>query len=192
MSDYLYNEIGIDGKEGTYSVGDWKKIAIHDENHIAGFFGEFRFLSNFHKCNVWYEGLMYPSTECAYQAGKVLPKYRHNFIDISSAQSKNEWKRYPLIDSSATEWDLRKNTVMCSVVFQKFLQHEDLRKKLLSTGNKKLIELNWWGDKWFGVDCRTNIGENFLGKILEKTRSYFIGQDELALQRPNQSNNFIT
>jgi ribA/ribD-fused uncharacterized protein len=187
----LYNEIGIDGTIGSYVNGDWKKIAIHDDNQISGFFGEYRYLSNFHKCDVWYEGLLYPSTECAYQASKVLPEHRKYFINISSAQSKVEWKHHPLVDSSAKEWDARKNLVMCSVVFQKFLQNEELRNKLLQTGNKRLAELNWWGDEWFGVNCRTKKGKNFLGKILEKTRTYFIDSDILTSQQMDKDSPFI-
>jgi predicted NAD-dependent protein-ADP-ribosyltransferase YbiA (DUF1768 family) len=51
----------------------WKKIAVHDDKNVKGFFGNFRFLSNFHVCAIEYEGLIYPSTENAYQASKVVP-----------------------------------------------------------------------------------------------------------------------
>lgn len=44
---------------------------------------------------------------------------------------------------------------------EKFLQHEELRNKLSQTGNKRLAELNWWGDEWFGVNCRTKKGKIF-------------------------------
>ena len=30
----------------------WRNIAIHDENNVKGFFAEYRFLSNFHKCKI--------------------------------------------------------------------------------------------------------------------------------------------
>ena len=77
-------------------------------------------------------------------------------------------------------------------MFQKFLQHEELRNKLIETGNKRLVELNWWGDVWFGVHCITNKGKNFLGKILEKTRTYFIDNDTLMRQQMETKSSFIS
>ncbi len=63
-------------------------------------------------------------------------------------------------------WNARKNQVMEGIVFQKFVQNPILLKKLLLTEKHSLVEANWWNDTWFGVDCKTNEGNNYLGKIL--------------------------
>jgi predicted NAD-dependent protein-ADP-ribosyltransferase YbiA (DUF1768 family) len=43
-----------------------------DENKIQGFFGEYRWLSNFWPVKIHFEEKTYPSVEHAYQAAKCL------------------------------------------------------------------------------------------------------------------------
>ena len=52
--------------------GKERDYVIHDDNYIKGFFGEYRWLSNFEPCKVFYEGFEYSSSENAYQAAKSL------------------------------------------------------------------------------------------------------------------------
>jgi predicted NAD-dependent protein-ADP-ribosyltransferase YbiA (DUF1768 family) len=47
---------------------------------------------------------------------------------------------------------------------------DPLKSRLLNTGDSELIEGNWWGDKFWGVDERTGVGKNNLGKILMEIR----------------------
>ena len=173
MSDLMFNEVPVIGNE--YSKGDWQKIAVHDEVSVKGFFGDYRFLSNFYDSPVYYEGLLYRSTECAYQAAKLLPHYRPLLQNVSSATSKKTWKSFgedSLYDNCSDEWDGRKYDVMSSVVFDKFLRNKVLRQKLLDTGDKFLEETNWWNDCTWGVDRKLG-GTNWLGKILMNTRTYW-------------------
>jgi hypothetical protein len=72
MSDLMFNEVPLEGKK-FYRFGDWKEYAIHDSHLIHGFFGDYRWLSNFHSCPVYFDGLLYPSSENAYQAAKLSP-----------------------------------------------------------------------------------------------------------------------
>lgn len=136
---------------------------------VFGFFKEHRFLSNFHICPVSYEGYLYPSSENAYQAQKVQPKFRENFITMSPAESKAEWKSYPVL-YTPEEWDYKKYTIMKKIVGVKFLSNPSLSKLLLDTGDLYLEETNWWGDTYWGV-FKDN-GQNNLGKILQDVRSF--------------------
>ncbi len=135
------------------------------KNGIYGFQDEYRFLSNFHTCPVYYEGLLYPSTENAYQASKLTDVYlRHQFLDCASNRAKmigNTIKATP-------EHYRLKIEIMFLINFDKFHRNHDLKVKLLATGNRYLEETNAWKDDFWGV--YNGKGENNLGKVLMKVR----------------------
>lgn len=150
----------------------WRQIATHDDKNVKGFFGPYRFLSNFFPTFVEYEGLFYPSSENAYQAAKVAPKNRPQFQKCSAKESKNLWKEIGTVYNPGV-WDVVKRAIMQKVVFDKFLRNLELRRMLLETGDKFLEETNWWHDTYWGVDAKLG-GANNLGRILTATRNYFI------------------
>jgi ribA/ribD-fused uncharacterized protein len=170
MSELMFNETPVVGN--FYKFGDWKLYAIHDNDNVKGFFGDYRWLSNFHGCPVYFEGLLYPSSENAYQAAKIDSDFRHHLQACSSNQSKKEWKKHPLMDSSKEEWDGRRYEVMSIILFDKFYRNKELRQKLLDTGNKFLEETNHWKDTFWGVDIKLG-GQNNLGKLLMKIREFW-------------------
>ncbi len=170
MSDLMFNEIPVVGD--YYKFGDWKLYAVHDDKNIKGFFGDYRWLSNFHKCQVYFEGLLYPSSENAYQASKLELYYRHHLQTCTVEKSKKIWKNYPLLDDSKEEWDGRKYDVMAGILFEKFNRNKELRQKLLDTGTKYLEETNHWKDVYWGVDIKLG-GQNNLGKLLMKIREFW-------------------
>lgn len=69
------------------------EYAIHDDKRVCGFFGPFRWLSNFFPAKVHYEGLDYPSVEYAYQAAKWPQNKRDEFTRITAGQSKRLGKK---------------------------------------------------------------------------------------------------
>ena len=160
---------------------NWKELvrsySVWDDNNIKGFNGfkeeEFGWLSNFYKCDVRFNGRLFPSVENAYQAEKVTEEHRDNFINCSPVESKKLWKRYQLTDESKEGWNSRKRDVMLACVFDKFYRNGKLRQKLLNTGNKYLEETNHWGDVEWGVYNKTGEGKNILGKILMSVRNCF-------------------
>ena len=68
-----------------------------------------------------------------------------------------------------------KYDLMVDVCYAKFTQNEDLKEKLLATGDEYLEEGNNWGDRIWGTV--NGEGENRLGKILMKVR------DELMMDQ---------
>jgi ribA/ribD-fused uncharacterized protein len=185
MSDLLYNEIPVVGNE--YKAGDWQKIAQHDDNNVKGFFGDYRYLSNFFNSPVYYEGLLYRSSEAAYQAAKLLPHFRPALQSVPSATAKKIWKTFgegSLYDSFPEEWDERKYDVMSVVVFDKFYRNKFLRTELLNTGHKYLEESNWWKDSYWGVDVKAG-GLNMLGKILMNVRKFWADSPSPNFSRGN-------
>lgn len=137
---------------------------------INKFSGEYRFLSNFWPAPIIFEGVIYPSSEHLYQALKtVIPEEREQVRNTATAAlAKRLGKQLSLRDDWNDDLKLKNMEI---VVRAKFTQHPDLAEKLKNTSPHNLIEGNWWGDTFFGVDQKTSKGENHLGKILMKIRS---------------------
>jgi ribA/ribD-fused uncharacterized protein len=140
--------------------------SIVTDTAIKGFFGQYRFLSNFHLAPVTYERVVYPSTEHAYQAAKHLPGRRHE-CGLMDALAAKHWGATAVLDKE--EWDKKKLKVMYDVIFDKFQYHARLKQKLLETGDKEIVELNDWGDQLWGV-TEDGVGRNLLGRVLMLVR----------------------
>lgn len=132
---------------------------------ISEFAFEYSFLSNFHECKVDYQGLSYNSSESAYQAQKVVNEdKKKEFQYYHPGKAKRQGRKL----KARTDWDNVKNQYMYEIVLAKFLQNDDIRKKLIDTGDAILIEGNTWNDTYWGV-CN-GVGDNHLGKILMQVR----------------------
>ena len=140
-----------------------QKVQVHDENNIKGFFGEYRWLSNFHVCQIFNknQSMCFSSTEAAYMARKSLDQ---NIINKFEILSPKEARKYGQEIQLRPDWEEIKLKVMYEVNLEKYIRNKDLRQKLIDTGNKHLEETNWWRDKFWGTHFGE--GENNLGKIL--------------------------
>lgn len=139
---------------------------VHDEKKIGGFVGSYRWLSNFFKCRVEWEGRVYTSSEAAYQSGKYPPAERDVFTTLDPDPAKKLSRTKPY-DTAA--WETRKERTMREVLWAKFSQNPELAAQLLATGDRVLEETNWWGDKVWGVF--QGEGQNLLGKQLMEIRA---------------------
>ncbi len=128
---------------------------------------QYRFLSNFYTCVVHYDGIIYPSSEHAYQAAKTTDfTLRQVIANMDTpGQTKSAGKRLSIREG----WNTIKFNIMSEIVLIKFATSASLRLKLLGTGDAELIEGNTWGDQYWGV-CNGK-GENNLGKILMHVRN---------------------
>lgn len=166
----LFNEVGLSGAE--YRKGQWEEIAVHNEKEIRGFFGPYRFLSNFWPARVILDGVVYGSVEVAFQASKWKPENREYFLTCTNKESIDHNRKNNPNLYTAEGWDAIKIEVMCGLVKQKFDKalNPDNHAKLMETGDKFLEEKNWWGDDFWGV-VLSGEGQNNLGKILMEVRS---------------------
>lgn len=146
---------------------------------ITEFQREYRWLSNFYPAVVLYKGVQYSSVEHAYMSAKS----DSNFFAFASKKELN-WKEFcqDSSNSPATikrmsrkitlvdNWDDIKLQVMEECLRSKFSQ-DPFKIMLLETGDQHLQEGNWWSDVYWGVNLKTNKGENNLGKLIMKIRT---------------------
>jgi ribA/ribD-fused uncharacterized protein len=177
----LQESMGTSKRDNTELI---KLCSSHNDQEIRGFFGEYRWLSNFHMCDVYYKGALYPSSEHAYMSAKsnriadkkIFQKISGSggeHIGPSAAQARKMGQNITLRE----DWEQVKSSVMLECLISKFTNNEDLKNKLLETENKYLEETNWWMDRFYGVDYKTGQGQNMLGRCLMKVRRFL--QDEL-------------
>ncbi len=134
---------------------------------IKEFTGKYDFLSNFYKSQVEYEGIVYPTSEHAYQAAKSLNLEVKK--DVAAIPSPSGAKKYGKTIQLRKDWEFVKLKIMYEIVSSKF-KNSELAKKLLDTGDAILEEGNNWYDTYWGIYIPTGKGENNLGKILMTVR----------------------
>jgi ribA/ribD-fused uncharacterized protein len=134
---------------------------------ITSFVGEHKFLSNFYPWKIEYEGIVYPSSEHAYQAAKSVD--RSERLAIAAASSPGMAKKMgQLVVMRRVSWDPDvKIDIMRSILRLKFAT-PFMSGLLLGTRDAPLVEGNTWGDRFWGV-CRGQ-GENHLGRLLMEIR----------------------
>lgn len=138
------------------------------KDDITSFTGDYKFLSNFYPCNVELDGEIYPSVEHAYQAAKTLDADDRKPFHQRPLPTAGESKKLGRKLKIRPDWESVKLQVMEDLLVQKFAD-PILKKQLQETGDAKLIEGNYWGDDFWGVDKKKG-GKNHLGKLLMKIR----------------------
>ncbi len=149
----------------TYEGGKKTRTFLETEDAIYGFFGKYRFLSNFHLCNITcLDGFTYPSSENAYMAYKTVDlDQRLPFTNCSPKEARFLGQKILL----RSDWESVKFGIMEDILRIKF-HLPGLKPLLQATYPKHLEETNDWGDKIWGTV--NGEGENNLGKILMKIR----------------------
>lgn len=137
-----------------------------NEKGIYGFFGDYRYLSNFHVCNIEFDGFAYTSSEAAYMSCKTDSRIiKLSLTSMTPSQAKKAGQSIKLIPN----WESERLISMTRVLFAKFKQNPDLAILLKSTGDKYLEETNDWDDRFWGANQFGN-GQNMLGRILMLVR----------------------
>lgn len=126
-------------------------------------------LSNFYRAEFVWAGIVWPTSEHAYQAAKVLDHRVR--LDISRLPFPGEAKKYGQLVPIDPDWSNKKISVMKEILTCKFRQNPDLKEKLIATGEERIEEGNTWGDTFWGI-CPpgSDIGSNHLGELLMELR----------------------
>lgn len=148
---------------------------------------DFYVLSNFSSFNLKWEGETFPTSEHAYHWEKFRTPVEGEddndrfqriqlagfMVQAPSAHEAftiaNYWKRM-----RRSDWDDVKVEVMHNILRAKAAQHEYVRRKLLATGDRELVENSWRDDYW-GWGPKQD-GQNMLGKLWMQVRAELRGQ----------------
>jgi ribA/ribD-fused uncharacterized protein len=143
--------------------------------HVFFYEQEFYVLSNFSAFRLYWVGLDFDTSEAAYQYEKFrsMPDepIRENIRrDIYEARSAHDAFKIAETNQKYVrpEWPVIKVDVMRSILLAKAQQHEYVRRKLLETGNRELIE-DSFRDSFWGWGPNKD-GLNMLGKLWMEIR----------------------
>ena len=133
---------------------------------IGRFTGKNFFLSNFSPISVAFEGIVYPSSEHAFQAAKTDDIKRREAIArlITAYEATLRGRSFP----TSKDWTKEKSLEVMNIIVREKFTIPLLAAQLLATGDHELVQINDWHDIFWGVsDGR---GENHLGRILMDVR----------------------
>lgn len=126
----------------------------------------YEFLSNFYMTPVLWEGILYPSSEHAYQASKTLDPNIRKAISLLSTPGKAKRAKKNFVQRP--DWNDRLKLLTMEAILRIKFQDPKLRALLDATKGQELIEGNTWGDVFWGA-CNGK-GKNHLGTILMNIR----------------------
>ena len=187
MSKLTFEQIQAGLRDAlAYVEGDTSRAVVtHYETHgtdtqeRVGFYErDFYVLSNFSAFQIDQYGLIFMTSEHLYHwnrfrlAGtKLADKIAEMILRARSAHDAytlaQEYKRHQV-----PNWDEIKLKVMEDILRTKVTQHEYVKKKLLATGTRELVE-DSWRDNYWGSGPEGD-GENHLGKLWMKIRDNLV------------------
>lgn len=138
---------------------------------------DFYILSNFSAFRLIWRGRDFDTSEAAYHwerfatgqdvnCGPVQGAYAAKVADkIRFAPSAHEAFKLAQQNKSLQrpDWDAVKVKVMSDILYAKASQHEYVRRKLLATGDRELVEDSWRDTFWGWGE--NGDGQNMLGKL---------------------------
>jgi ribA/ribD-fused uncharacterized protein len=135
---------------------------------------DFYVLSNFSAFNLLWQGHTFPTSEHAYHWEKFWCNgYGPGWpvaLRIKDAASAHE--AFKIAEQNKqlrfSRWDDVKVNIMLDILRAKAAQHEYVRRKLLATGERELIEDSWRDDFWGWGPNRD--GQNMLGRLWMQVR----------------------
>ena len=116
------------------------------------------------------DGKSWPTSEHYFQAQKFVgTPYVDVIRKLKAPREAFQMSRDPKVSRwRRKDWESVKDDIMLKALLCKFTQHKRLRKKLLETGSKKLIE-HTFNDSYWG-DGGDGSGGNKLGQLLMQVR----------------------
>lgn len=131
---------------------------------------DFYVLSNFSAFTLYWRGTRFDTSEAAYHYEK-FPHDEEVRSAIRGAPSAHEAFKIAERNKSLRrpDWDDVKVGIMLNILRAKAAQHLYVRRKLLDTGDRELVEDSWRDDFWGWGPNRD--GQNMLGRLWMQVRA---------------------
>lgn len=147
------------------------------DTHVYFYEQDCYVLSNFSAFNLQWKGLTFHTSEAAYHFEKFVGPHaesdrlwdiREQILKAASAH-----EAYKIAERNfhfrRPDWNEVRVSVMRAILSAKAQQHEYVRRKLIDTGERILIEDSWRDDFWGWGPSRD--GKNVLGKLWMEVRA---------------------
>lgn len=157
------------------------RLTLDNERQVFFYEQDHYYLSNFSAFRVRYEGHWFDTSEQAYHYQRFTDRHHRSAIRASS--SAHEAFRYAQ-DNKADQrpdWDAVKVDIMRCILCAKADQHEYVRRKLLQTGDRELVENSWRDPFWGWGENRD--GKNMLGVLWMQVRNQLRLQETSNAER---------
>ncbi len=145
-----------------------EKFTLDNAAQVFIYEKEFYPLSNFSAFQLYWYGRHFMTSEHAYQWMKF--RDAETSLAIESARSAHE--AFKIAESNrhlvVPNWTNMRVTVMRNILWAKVEQHEYVKRKLLETGDREIIEESWRDDFWGWGPNRD--GQNMLGRLWMEIR----------------------
>lgn len=132
---------------------------------------DFYVLSNFSAFNLYWRHNTFQTSEHAYHFERFVGSENFHRVAVMSAKSAHDAFRYAQENKAfqRQDWEEVKVDAMHNILRAKADQHEYVRRKLLATGDRELIEDSWRDDFWGWGPNRD--GKNMLGRLWMEVRA---------------------
>ena len=147
-------------------------LKLDTDTQVFFYEQEFYVLSNFSAFMIYWRSRNFATSEQAYHFERFVgvPDNRHR-VSILCARSAHEAFRYAQDNKQhqRPDWDAVKVDVMRDILRTKVDQHAYVRRKLIETGDREIVENSWRDDFWGWGPNRD--GQNMLGKVWMEIRA---------------------
>jgi ribA/ribD-fused uncharacterized protein len=143
---------------------------LDTETQVFFYEQDFYILSNFSAFRLQWRGIDFDTSEAAYQWEKFPG---HSLLRALIRHANSAHEAFKLAEDSYNsrrpDWDDVKVDIMRDILRAKAEQHSYVRRKLLATGDRELIE-DSWRDAFWGWGPNRD-GKNMLGKLWMEIRA---------------------
>ncbi len=147
---------------------------LDNDKQVFFYEQDFYVLSNFSAFSLEWCGHRFPTVEHVYHWLKFTDsdELQQAICDAPSAHEAFQIAQRNK-DRRRADWDEVKTKLMRNLLRAKIHQHEYVRRKLLATGDRELIEDSWRDDVWGWGPNKD--GQNLLGKLWMEVRAELLG-----------------